>query len=256
LKYKVANAFFVTFTQLFKYEFMAYKKASDVRKENALLKAEIAMTKNILDNDPGYIFRNVAENINGEWLVRNTYCNRTVLEALGYTREKIDATGHDFARQIVHKDDYPLLHEKLRKLCCEENVGKPDVVVCRCKNKDNSYNWVIGNCMIINYTKGQTQWEMVCSVNPVTRETLKDPKMLDLMKDYKRLICKLSKDKLTSCELKVLKLLATGESVKRIETLLKIKESTIKFHKYNMIHKLGLPNALALVTWAHECWIV
>ena len=235
---------------------MTYKKASDVRKENAILKAKLAADENLLENDPGFVFSIVAELVKGDWKLRNEYCNHTMMEALGFTRERINASKYGFFKEILHEDDYPNLHQSLWNLCCEENIGLQLELVCRCKDKDGNYNWVIGKCWVVSHIKGKTQWEICCNVTPVTKETLKDPKMRYLVKDYKKLICEQNQAKLTTRELEILKLLAIGTSIKLIESALGITENTIKKHKYNMIHKLGLTNTPALILWANECGVV
>ena len=55
---------------------------------------------------------------------------------------------------------------------------------------------------------------------------------------------------LTPREIEVLRLLAGGLSSKQIAISLKVEKRTIDFHRYNLLHKTGLPNTAALINYA------
>lgn len=65
-----------------------------------------------------------------------------------------------------------------------------------------------------------------------------------------------SDDGLTCRELEILKLLAEGNTIKDIATLLSISVKTSDAHKYNLMRKLGLHNTGSIVRYAVEQGVI
>ena len=90
-------------------------------------------------------------------------------------------------------------------------------------------------------------------------QTFISPAMAREVLESMRTDPELSKDpvaSLTPRERQVLRLLAEGKSAKEVASILEISARTVEFHKYELMHKIGLHNSTELVHFAIKHGIV
>ncbi len=215
-----------------------------------------AYKKYILDNTPAFVYLNTATLVNGNYVIKNEYCNQTVFDEMGLSRQQIDEWGADFLKEILHETDYTFFMQSLELLCLQENVGKPIGRTFRCKMKDGEYSWVLGNSMLMPHKIGDPVWKFVSCVISLNKEMQTEMQLDELLRENKKLRNEIKITKITPTELIVMQHTKSGLTSKLTAVQMFVSKSTIDSHKDNIMKKLGFPNFVAVMSWAIEMGVV
>jgi len=219
--------------------------------EISRLKEKLRFTEEIIDRVPCLIYINEVGKAGEERSMKNVFLNKYAIEKTGYGREEADSLGSEYFRKIMHPDDYEIIDESIDYLMTigdEIVYGAP----YKCRPKAGDYLWLIGRCRVIRRNSDNTSVQYLNAAVEISDKYQGYNQIVDLLKENNRLLNENTILKLTKREREVLKLLAGGNSAKKISHKLNISESTVISHRKNMLKKLNMHSTANLVNFAVE----
>lgn len=217
-----------------------------------VLEAMLNMNDTVFRYLPGFVFMNDISDDGENIGVYNLFANDTALNTLGYTRPEICKLGKGFFREILDDESYSTFQQSVEYLLRKENDEKSFGSPFRMKKKNGDFVWVIGYCKLLkNYFKAPAILTLH-NLMPIGEEMLGDVQVARLLRENRQIVHKSEFKKISQAEIKVLKLIKTGLSAKKIAEKLFISEDTVNTHKKKMMKKLCLPNAAALAAFAND----
>ena len=183
--------------------------------------------------------------------MKNVYLNKYAIEITGYSREEADSLGSEYFRKVLHPDDYEIIDQSIRHLMkIDTDVVYGGAYKFKPKNKD--YIWLLARTRVLErYPDGSPKLFINTAIQ-LDEEFHAHNQIFALLKENKRLLNENTILKLTRREKEVLRLLAGGNSAKKIAQNLNVSESTVISHRKNMLKKLNMHNTVTLVNFAVE----
>jgi DNA-binding CsgD family transcriptional regulator len=219
--------------------------------ENADLKEKLSFFEELLDKLPGIIYINEVGKAGILNSMRNVYLNKYAVEITGYTREEADLLGPEYFRKVLHPDDFEVINQSVDHLLKIDS----DIIyggAYKFKPKGKDYIWMLARTRVFKRKPDGTPYQYINSAIQLNDEFHAHNQIFALLKENKRLVNENTVLKLTKREREVLKLLAGGNSAKKISQKLNISESTVISHRKNMLRKLNMHSTANLVNFAVE----
>lgn len=182
--------------------------------------------------------------------IKLIWANKGLEYILGYTVEERKEMGQDFYRSQYHPDDY----DSVMKIIYDAMKGEDEyAMIYRVRHKDGDWRWIfsMGNVFKKDLETGSVQ--AVSMAVDMTKQIVQNNDQLSvLLKENARLKNQLRINKLTPTEKKIIQMLASGQSVKKIAAAEYRSPETINNHKRNVFKKLGINKLPELVVFAIE----
>jgi len=232
------------------------KNNAEFRKDYSAMKHRLEFYEKIIDNVPVAIYQHFASNNKGEYVLVDERYSAESLYNTGFDDAGINEMKDEFARKLLHEKVFTEIPQLYDRYCRDKHEGKAFVRKYSIKLKNATEVAVIGFCRVLQHIPGETLWPLMNCVFPITKEITANPFMPELLLEYKRLDCENNKRKLSPKELEVVILIGNGHTAGTAALEMKVGECTIVEHKSRIMTKLGLPNFIAVISWAIECGII
>jgi DNA-binding CsgD family transcriptional regulator len=190
----------------------------------------------------------------GQYPVRGSY-NEGLRRILGYTALEFEGLKGDFYKKVIHTDDFHLIGDALKWF--EQNPTRmPFLAVCRLITSDGrEVPSLIINSQLSKHADGRSR-EMLSVGIPLT-DALHKPELLEeFIKAGKQQQHHVIVDEITPREKEVITLFADGYTPKEIAAKLFISKKTVRKHKDNIYHRLGVHDRKQLIQKARQYGLI
>jgi DNA-binding CsgD family transcriptional regulator len=229
---------------------------NSMNEHSSFLFKSVESIMNIVNNLPALVFINEAWMENGVYHVRNIFANRLAYIYTGYTPEDCIKMGCDFAKIIIHPDEYPRSPESFNHLTHPDHAGDWFTASYRFRIKSGLYLWGYGSVNLMNVqSPDEHPLFLNCLIpvcDPLRLDNVAKTMLEENRKNGRAIVEKLISDR----EMQVLELVAFGYSMTMIQEKLGIAENTLKSHLYNLHSKLQVHNMQALACFAWQYGII
>ena len=234
------------------------KTSLQYQAENAKLKAKVkvlekenAFYKDLISNFPGMIF--VTENWfeHGKYCVKLDYSNDFAHTVTGHSREDCRNMDVDFAKTLLHPDDYTVSQQSFNFLSQEKNTGKPFAGPYRFKLANGEYAWGLGCEKSMKPDDDSGHRKFANCVIPFTEEMHNDKQIQALIARSRKKANEAKDKKMNEKDLEILKYAAKGYGIKGIAAIMKEKIKTTASRISRLEAKLGLRSMVDLASYAH-----
>ena len=215
-------------------------------------KEELIFLRQIIDCSPAVVYINQVEEIGNTSTMKNVWANKLYHNIVKYTREEIDALGYEYFVKVMHPDELFVPVDSIDFL---KNISDDFTYggVGRIKPKDADYYlWHSFSTRVFKRKEDGTPWQFIGVSFLLNENVQTDRLFLDIIKDN----LKIRNQALLKCiskrEKEIIKLIANGDNTEKISKELNLSEFTINTHRKNILKKLQLHNAAALVSFAVE----
>lgn len=184
---------------------------------------------------------------------RLLWANDQYFNLLGYSRKEVIEMKNIQAllEKIVHPEDVEVYQTSIME--CIKSGQTSWGGFHRGVHKNGKHIWFYGFAKILKHqADGITPAIAICVMIDFSKEIGTIHQLNELVKENNRLKNQLLISNLTRKEKEVLKLIANGNSDKEIAKLHFISDQTVHTHRKNILRKLNLKNAAALVKFAVE----
>lgn len=109
---------------------------------------------------------------------RNIYANRSVSDALGYTQEEITALGSDFAKTVMHPEDFARIPDRTGKFETLDD-GEAVEFEYRMRHRNGEWIWFLSRDSIFKRDDEGKPWQVIGTATDITSRKQFEEKLKD-----------------------------------------------------------------------------
>ena len=225
---------------------MEKKKGKTVKE----LERELADLQQIIDSIPAVLYINELKRSGDISSGNNVWLNRRGHDFINCTAEEIDLMGFDFFKVMVHPDDLERMSvgSKVDSKLVPEGEA---VSMLRIRSKiDGEYHWFYCSKTVMETFADGTTRKVLTLANEIKEIIFGDHQFVNALNELHRHSNSLKIFHITHSESTVLGMIIRGMTDAEIAKDLSRSIATIKKHRTNLIHKVGVKNSISLVALA------
>lgn len=179
-----------------------------------------------------------------------TWGNNKYFDIFGYKENEIITNAIDFAENLFHPDDKKIVRERIDFF--KENKGDVWAGVYRIKHKAGHWVWVYSKVSVYKRDSNLQPAQLIGIIIDAQEQFETKDRFFTLLKERNKISNKDILSKLTTRELEIIALIASGKCYHEIADMLSIQPDTVNKHRKNILDKLDLNNIASLVCFAKE----